>query len=104
MSIKTKDWVAQINRMPGNAWFGTFGTVVVPTPSYTPVLELDPMQDKSFDLRLILKLEHSDTISAQVVTEKRVTYKVSGNSNVSGVSIYYKDELLHHIDDVLVTH
>ena len=29
MSIKTKDWTAQIDRMPGAASFRTFGTVTV---------------------------------------------------------------------------
>lgn len=103
MSIKTKDWTAQIDRMPGAASFRTFGTVTVAHTGITPKLVMTAMQDKSFDLRLELKLEKSDDISLQVETEKYVEYKTLGNSNVSGVSIFFEGELLHHIDDVLIT-
>lgn len=61
------------------------------------------MQDKSFDLRLELLLENSSEVSLQVETDKVVEYKSLGNSNVSGVSIFYKGEKIHHIDDVLIT-
>ena len=62
------------------------------------------LQDKSFDLRLELVLEKSNEISLQVETDKFVEYKVLGNSNVTGVSIFYEGKLLHHIDEVLITH
>ncbi|MOA61782.1 hypothetical protein D3C78_1870060 [compost metagenome] len=61
------------------------------------------LQDKSFDLRLELKLEESDGVFLQVETDKVVEYKVTGNSNVTGVSIFYEGKLLHHIDEVLIT-
>jgi hypothetical protein len=61
------------------------------------------LQDKSFDLRLELKLEISNEVSLQVENDKFVEYKVPGNSNVTGVSIFYEDKLLHHIDKVLIT-
>jgi hypothetical protein len=104
MSIKTKDWTAQIDRMPGAASFRTFGTVTVAHPGVTPKLVMTAIQDKSFDLRLELKLENSNEISLQVETDKRVEYKVLGDSNVTGVSIFYEGKLLHHIDKVLITH
>jgi hypothetical protein len=104
MSIKTKDWTAQIDRMPGAASFRTFGTVTVADTGITPTLVMSAMQDKSFDLRLELKLENTSDISLPVETEKFVEYKVPGNSSVSGVSIFFGDELLHHIDEVLITH
>lgn len=104
MSIKTKDWTAQINRMPGAYSFRTFGTVTVAHTGITPTLVMTAMQDKSFDLRLELKLEKSDGISLQVETDKFVEYKELGNSSVSGVSIFFEGELLHHIDEVLITH
>jgi hypothetical protein len=104
MAITTKNWVAQIDRMPGAASFRTYGTVSVAHTGITPKLVLSEMQDKSFDLRLELILETSSEISLQVITDKQVEYKVLGDSNVSGVSIFYNGEPLHHIDDVLITH
>lgn len=103
MSIKTKDWTAQIDRMPGAASFRAFGTVTVAHTGITPKLVLTDFQDKSFDLRLELILENSNEISLQVETDKVVEYKSLGNSNVSGVSIFYKGEKIHHIDKVLIT-
>jgi hypothetical protein len=103
MSIKTKDWTAQIDRMPVAPSFRTFGTVTVAHTGITPKLEISAIQDKSFDLRLELKLENSNEISLQVETDKLVEYKVLGDSNVTGVSIFYEGKLLHHIDKVLIT-
>ncbi|MNH90337.1 hypothetical protein D3C81_505300 [compost metagenome] len=103
MSIKTKDWTAQIDRMPGAASFRTFGTVTVAHTGITPTLEKTAIQDKSFDLRLELKLVKSNEVSLQVETDKFVEYKVMGDSNVTGVSIFYEGKLLHHIDKVLIT-
>ncbi|MHC8323176.1 hypothetical protein ACYZT4_21250 [Pseudomonas sp. GB2N2] len=103
MSIKTKDWTAQIDRMPGAQSFRTFGIVTVANTGITPILVRTALQDKSFDLRLELKLENSGEVSLQVETDKCVEYKVPGDSNVTGVSIFYKDKLVHHIDDVLIT-
>ena len=103
MSIKTKDWTAQIDRMPGAASFRAFGTVTVAHTGITPKLVMTDLQDKSFDLRLELILENSNGISLQVETDKVVEYKALGNSNVSGVSIFYKGEKIHHIDKVLIT-
>ncbi|AKV05724.1 hypothetical protein B723_04655 [Pseudomonas fluorescens NCIMB 11764] len=103
MTIKTKNWTAQIDRMPGAASFRAFGTVTVAHTGITPKLVMTAMQDKSFDLRLELLLENSSEVSLQVETDKVVEYKSLGNSNVSGVSIFYKGEKIHHIDDVLIT-
>jgi hypothetical protein len=104
MSIKTKDWTAQIDRMPGAPSFRTYGTVTVAHTGITPKLEFDPLQDKSFDLRLILTLETTNEVALQVETEKFVEYKSMGNSNFTGVSIFYEGKLIHHIDKVLITH
>ncbi|WP_306108769.1 hypothetical protein [Pseudomonas sp. FSL R10-1350] len=43
-------------------------------------------------------------IGLDVLTDKAVTYKIAGESNVTGVSIFFNGEYLHHIDEVLVTH
>jgi hypothetical protein len=104
MSIKSKDWNAQIDRMPGAASFRTFGTVTVAHGGITPKLVMSALQDKSFDLRLELQLEKSNDISLQVESDKFVEYKVMGNSNVTGVSIFHEGKLLHHIDKILITH
>lgn len=104
MSIKTKNWTAQIDRMPVAPSFRTVGIVTVAHPGITPKLEMSAIQDKSFDLRLELKLENSNEISLQVETDKEVKYEVPGDSNVTGVSIFYEGKLLHHIDKVLITH
>lgn len=104
MSIKTKNWTAQIDRMPGAASFRAFGTVTVAHTGITPKLVMTDIQDKSLDLRLELLLETSNDVSLPVETNKVVEYKALGNSNVSGVSIFYKGEQIHHIDDVLITH
>ena len=104
MTIKTSGWTAQIDRMPGAASFRTLGTVEVSNSGITPKLVLSVKQDKSFDLRLDLVLEQSDDAALQVITQKQVEYTVLGNSNVTGVSIFFNDELIHHIDEVLITH
>ncbi|MCK8664425.1 hypothetical protein M1M11_05965 [Pseudomonas azerbaijanoccidens] len=103
MTIKTKDWTAQIDRMPGAPSFRAYGTVTVAHMGITPKLKMTTLQDKSFDLRLELTLEDSNEVSLQVETDKVVEYKALGNSNVSGVSIFYEGKLLHHIDNVLIT-
>lgn len=103
MSITTKDWTAQIDRMPGAASFRTYGTVTVAHAGITPKLEYMKLQDRSFNIRLELKLETSNEISLQVATEKFVEYKVMGNSSVTGVDIFYKGELLHHISNIMIT-
>lgn len=104
MTIKTKNWTAQVDRMPGAASLRVRGTVEVPHTGVTPKLVLSPLQDKSFDLRLILTTEHSSDASLQVLTDKEVEYKVLGNSGVTGVSIFFEDKLLHHISEVIITH
>ncbi len=104
MKISTKDWSAKIDRMPGAASFRAAGTVTVANSGVTPTLVRSDKQDKSFDLRLDLKLQDADGASLQVLTDKSVEYKELGDSNVSSVSIYFEEQLLHRIDEVLITH
>ncbi|WP_339479913.1 MULTISPECIES: hypothetical protein [unclassified Pseudomonas] len=103
MKITTKDWTAQIDRMPGAVSFRTFGTVTVANSGVTPTLVRSDLQDKSLNLRLELKLEQSNGISLPALTNKLVEYKALGDSSVTGVSIFFEGQLLHHIDEVLVT-
>ncbi|KAB0497843.1 hypothetical protein [Pseudomonas vancouverensis] len=103
MNIETKDWTAQINRMPGDTFFRVQGTVTVDHPGLKPRLIFSPLQDKSFDLRLILIIEECLGIYWKDKTDKPVEYKITGDSNVSGISIFFDDKLVHHIDEILIT-
>ena len=104
MSISSKGWTAQIDRMPGAASFRTYGTVTVADCGITPTLVLSARQDKTTNIRLDLLLEESSDMSLQVLTDKFVEYKEMGNSNVTGVSIFHDGKLLHHISEVMITH
>lgn len=104
MTIESKSWFAQINRMPGDLFFRVEGTVTVATPGVTPVLVLSPLQDKSFNLRLDLELHTAAGVHLQVLTDKVVTYKTLGESHVTGVDIFYKGERVHSIKNVMITH
>ncbi|SEM61395.1 hypothetical protein SAMN04487857_103208 [Pseudomonas sp. ok272] len=104
MTIESKNWFAQINRMPGDLFFRAEGTITVATPGVTPVLVVSPQQDKSFNLRLELELHTSEGVHLQVLTDKVATYKSLGASNVTGVDIFYKGEHVHSIKDVMITH
>ena len=102
MSIQTKDWTAQIDRMPGAASFRVFGTVTVANSGITPKLVLSQVQDTPF-LPLELVLERTADISLPVLTDKIVEYKVLGNHAPTSVGVFYNGGLLHHIDKVLIT-
>jgi hypothetical protein len=104
MKITTKDWTAQIDRMPGAASFRTLGTVTVANSGVIPTLVRSEKQDKSFDLRLDLVLQNAGGASLQVLTDKVVEYKELGDSNVTGVGIFFEGQLVHHIDNVIITH
>nr|WP_314524100.1 hypothetical protein [uncultured Pseudomonas sp.] len=104
MSIQTKNWTARINRMPGDSFFRTSGIVTVAHPGVTPKLVMTQVQDASHHLRLELILENSNENTLQVLTEKAVEYKTLGNSDVTGVSIYYKNERISHITNITITH
>ncbi|WP_019412193.1 hypothetical protein [Pseudomonas psychrophila] len=104
MNIETKNWKAQINRMPHDYFFQVEGVVTVPHSAVLLSLEVSPVQDKSYDLRLDLKFTVPQDIGLDVLTDKSVTYKVAGESNVTGVSIFYEGTLLHHIDEMVITH
>jgi hypothetical protein len=101
MNIETKDWVALKDHMPGAPSFRTYGTVTVAHPGITAKLEFSPLQDKTTNLRLNLVLERSDGIYPQVETDKFVEYKSLGTSQVTGVSIFYEGQLVHHISQVV---
>ncbi|WP_460119586.1 hypothetical protein [Pseudomonas sp. S2_C03] len=102
MFIETKNWTAQISQLPDSEFFRTDGTVIVPHAGVTPRLVMTPIQDKSFNLRLELKLDVIDEPAAQIRVEKSVEYVASGKSNVTGVDIFFEGALLHHIDTIIM--
>lgn len=104
MKVTSNGWTAQIDRMPGAASFRTFGTVTVENSGITVCLQVSPIQDKSFNLRLDLILTPSPDPSLQVLTDKFVEYKKPGDSNVTGVSIFHEGVLIANIDKILITH
>jgi hypothetical protein len=101
MSIQTKNWNAQIDRMPGAASFRVFGTVTVANSGITPKLVPSKVQDTPF-LPLELVLERADGSSLAVLTDKLVEYKVTGNYDATGVGIFYDGALLHLIDNIMI--
>ncbi|MES2868995.1 MAG: hypothetical protein V4749_05445 [Pseudomonadota bacterium] len=103
MKVETKNWKAQINRMPGDNFFSVVGIVTVQNSGVVPTLVVSSIQDKSFDLRLDLLLEGSGGINLPALTDKTVRFKVPGASSVTGVSILFDGELLHHIDEIMIT-
>ncbi|WP_223455246.1 MULTISPECIES: hypothetical protein [unclassified Pseudomonas] len=102
MSIQTKNWTVQIDRMPGAASFRVFGTVTVANSGITPKLVPSQIQDTPF-LPLELVLEPADGVSLPVLTDKVVEYKIPGNHAITSVGIFYDGGLLHHIDEILIT-
>lgn len=103
MSIQARNWTAQIDRMPGaGPTFRVYGTVTVAHPGITPKLVPSQVQDTPF-LPLELVLEDNNGINVQVLTDKFVEYKVTGDYHVSNVGIFYNGQLLQYIDEVLIT-
>ena len=101
MSIQTKNWTAQINRMPGATYFRVSGTVTVTDSGIMPKLVPSQVQDTPF-LPLELILEDQKGI-LPVLTDRVVEYKVPGIHAVTSVGIFYNGELLYHIDKVIIT-
>ena len=93
MSLKTKGWIAQNDKMPGNARFRVYGTVEVATSAIVPVLALE------------LKLENVDALAAQVITERAVCFEMDGDhSNIPKVDVFHDGKLLVSLEEILVTH
>lgn len=103
MDIENKSWTAQINRMPGDAFFRVDGVITLPRSGFQTTLIVSEIQDKSFDLRLDLEVAPG-CWDLPVVSDHKVSYKQYGPSHVTGVTIMYDGKVLHHIDDILITH
>ncbi|MDH0730769.1 hypothetical protein N5F23_10000 [Pseudomonas sichuanensis] len=105
MKIETAGWVAQNDKMPGNARLRVYGTVTVAHPGVQPSLALRALQDKSFALALELTLQTQDGIYPQVVTDKAVAFEMPGDhSIIPKVDIFHDGKLLTSITDIIDTH
>ena len=107
MTIESKNWTAQIDRMPSTEG-GTFrirGTVVVAHPGIVPVLSLSRIQDKSFALNIDLNLETQEGTFLQVVTEKEVMFEYKGNNgNVPWATVFHDGQVVAKITDIVTVY
>lgn len=105
MSIETKGWVAQMDKMPGSAGFRVYGSIVVGHPGITPIFTIRDVQDKSHALALEVKFETADGVFPQVVTEKTVQLTLPGDHHqIPKVDIYHDGKLIHSITEIMITH
>ena len=106
MTITSKDWIIQNDRMPGIGG-GTFrvrGTLTVANPGVTPVLERARIQDRSMALNLELKLVQEEGMFSQVQTEKEVCFEMSGDhSYIPCVRVLHEGEILAIVDEIITT-
>ncbi|MDU8428559.1 hypothetical protein RYA99_09210 [Pseudomonas syringae pv. actinidifoliorum] len=103
MTIENKNWQARDDRMPGVNTLKVSGTVTATQANAIPVLTRSTKPAALSHLRLDLTFEVQG-MGAQVLTEKEVAYAQPSGADITGVSVYYKDELLASISAVEVTH
>ncbi|MDH0304147.1 MULTISPECIES: hypothetical protein [unclassified Pseudomonas] len=105
MIIETKGWVAQNDKMPGDMGFRVYGTVTVPHPGFQVTLKPRAIQDKSFALALDLESQQLPGNYLQALDRKPVTFEMPGDhSNIPKVDIFYNDELIASITNIVETH
>jgi len=104
MTIKTKDWNAQIAAAAANNYLRVNGTVTVSNHGITARLVRSPIQVKPYELRLDLELKPDNRTTLQIENDKPVEYKAMGNHSITGVNIHFEGELIHHIDKILITY
>ncbi|WP_369988815.1 hypothetical protein [Pseudomonas xanthosomatis] len=104
MIIDTRGWVAQNDKMPGNARFRVYGTVTVSHPGIEPVLSMPGLQDRSFNLKLELQLQPQDGHYMQVLTERPVAFEMPCGYSVPRVDIFHEGQLITSITDIPETH
>lgn len=110
MTIQSKDWHAQYDRMPSTEGpcFRVHGTVTVNSPAVTPVLlmaqKLMVMNEpEGIDLELILERKEGTFLT--VVTEKQVTFEMrESNRDITCVRVHYEGNLLCTINDIMTTY
>ena len=95
-------WTAQIDRMPGAAYFRVFGTVTVTNSAHTPTLVRSEIQHKPGNLRLDLQIDTSG-VGLTVLTKKLAEYKSADIPNVTSVSIFSEGKLVARINEILIT-
>ncbi|MEF9896841.1 MAG: hypothetical protein RR736_06140 [Pseudomonas sp.] len=107
MTIQSKDWHAQNDRMPSTEGprFRVRGTVTVDSPSFTPVLTMAQIQDKSAGINLELKFEQEEGMFLAVVTEKQVAFEMPGvDYTIPWVHVFHEGKLLYTIKDIATTY
>ncbi|KFE55440.1 hypothetical protein [Pseudomonas syringae] len=110
MSIQTKDWYAQDDKMPGVNTFKVTGIVSLPY-RLQAVLVRSASPGAGNQLSLDLMVEsRKNAITNPVerdesaILETPVSYTQPSGADITGVSIFYKGALLVNIDNVQITH
>lgn len=104
MSIASKNWKVQHDKMPPGARLRVTGTVSVNHPGIEPVLVRAAVQTTSTSLALNLELQTKDGVFPQVVCDKDVRFEVAANDQMTYVDIFHEGRLLTRITDILITH
>ncbi|MGN8259091.1 hypothetical protein ACLEJW_07135 [Pseudomonas sp. SMSB3] len=104
MSIASKNWKVQHDKMPPGARLRVHGTVTVNHPGIEPVLVRRAAQNGSTTVTLDLELQRKEGAFVQVVCDKAVRFEESILDTVSQVEIFHDGQLLASITDILITH
>ncbi|CAM3638801.1 hypothetical protein CCOS865_00166 [Pseudomonas reidholzensis] len=105
MTIETKGWTAQNDKLPGSPTFRVQGTVTVAHGGLQPVLQVRAMQDKSMALALELTLENLGGMHTQAVCDKPVSFVLAGgHDGIPKVDIFHEGGLIARITQINVTH
>lgn len=108
MTIETKDWYAQNDKMPGppgSAKFRVRGKVTVNHPGIEAhLVPYDGMPMPGPAMRLSLKLQDQGGIHTAVLTEKEVSYQCEALQQTPvQVAIHHENEVVAEIS-VIETH
>ncbi|MDD0975957.1 hypothetical protein [Pseudomonas fontis] len=107
MHIEAKNWIAQNDRMPGpdGGKFRVYGTLTVGHSGFVPSLVKCDKHSTASTLALDITVEKLEGVFLQAVVDKAVSFSVSeACDSIESVEIYYQDQLLSTIDNILVTH
>lgn len=110
MNIETKDWSAQDDKMPNVNTFKVNGIVSLPYRLQAVLVRsASPAAFNHLNLDLMIE-SRKDNITLPVVIDKSkmfdtpVRYVQPSGADITGVSIFYRGELLINIDNVQITH
>ena len=104
MLIGTKNWVAQNDKMPGNARFRVQGTVTVGHPGIVPTLSQCAVQDKSHALALEITQHTLEGFFTQSIVDKDVCFEMAGShDSIREVDIFHEGKLITSITEICET-